>query len=65
MKKVYLLLLAVVLVFTMTGCKKKVVLHCDGENCGSAVEFKVKKDTVADESWVVFCEACAERNLSE
>ena len=37
MKKVSLILMAALLALTMTGCKKKVVLQCDGKDCAAHV----------------------------
>lgn len=59
MKKGCLILLAVLLTLTMTGCKKKVVLQCDGQNCQNTVKCRVEKDVNPDESWVALCKDCA------
>ena len=60
MRKIYLMFLFVALVLCLTACGETVTLHCDGENCDNTVEVKVEKDKSPDESWVVFCEDCAE-----
>lgn len=59
MKKVSLILMAALLALTMTGCKKKVVLQCDGRDCQNAVRFRVEQDVNPDESWVALCKDCA------
>lgn len=66
MKKLWLLFLIVVLLFSLAACKAETVtLHCDGENCTNVVEVKVEKDDTPDESWVVFCQDCADNDLNE
>ena len=66
MKKICLLFLIVVLMLSMTACKKEtVILHCDGENCSNTVEVEVKKDETPDEDWVVFCQDCADNVLDD
>ena len=52
MKKIIVLLLAALLALGLMGCKKTVVLHCDG--CGK----EVNADPKMDESWIVFCKDC-------
>lgn len=51
MKKMCMILLAVLLVLSMNACGK-VTLHCD--LCGK----EVQADSKMDESWIVFCEDC-------
>lgn len=66
MKKIYLLLLVVLLVLSLAACKTETVtLHCDGENCQNTVEVEVGKDSTPDESWVVFCQDCADNVLDD
>ena len=66
MRKIYLLFLIVMLVFTFVACKaEKVTLHCDGENCENTVEMTVGEDSKPDESWVVFCQDCASNVLED
>ena len=66
MKKINLLFLIVVLLLSMTACKKEtVILQCDGENCSNTVEVEVKKDEIPDEDWVVFCQDCADNVLDD
>ena len=66
MKKVCLFLLVVVLILCLAACKTETVtLHCDGENCENTVEVEVKKGNTPDESWVVFCQDCADNVLDD
>lgn len=66
MRKIYLLLLTVVLMLGLVACKKETVtLHCDGENCQNTVEVEVGKDGTPDESWIVFCQDCADSVLDD
>lgn len=66
MRKIYLLLLVLVLVLSLSACKTETVtLQCDGENCQNTVEVEVGKDSTPDESWVVFCQDCADNVLDD
>lgn len=66
MKKVFLFLLVFVLMLCLAACKTETVtLHCDGENCENSVEVEVKKGSTPDESWVVFCQDCADNVLDD
>ena len=66
MKKLYLLLLAVILLLSLVACKSETVkLHCDGENCDNLVEVKVEEDNMPNEDWVVFCQNCAGNVLAD
>lgn len=66
MKRVYILFLIVILLFSLAACKTETVtLQCDGENCNNSVEVKVEKDNTPDESWVVFCQDCADNVLHD
>ena len=66
MRKIYLLLLIVVLVLGLAACKTETVtLKCDGEDCQNTVEVEVGKNGTPDESWVVFCQDCADNVLDD
>lgn len=66
MKRVWLLFMIVILLFSLVACKTETVtLNCDGENCNNTVEVKVDKDNTPDESWVVFCQDCADNVLND
>lgn len=66
MKRVCILFLIVILLFSLTACKSETIpLHCDGENCNNMVDIKVEKDNTPDESWVVFCQDCADNDLND
>jgi len=60
MKKMLLRAIAICLVavvmFTVTGCKTK-VLHCD--NCNK--EVKVAEKSEMEEEWTIFCKECNEK----
>lgn len=54
MKK-FLIALAVLLCsFTLLGCSKKIILHCDG--CGKEIEFPA--DTSFTEDSIILCDDC-------
>ena len=64
MKKIYLLILSVVLLLGLVACEKEtVMLQCDGKDCNHKVEVEVKKDETPNEEWVVFCQDCANQNV--
>ena len=66
MKKACLSLLVIVLMLCLVACKAETVtLHCDGENCENSVEVEVKNGNTPDESWVVFCQDCADNVLDD
>lgn len=66
MRKICLLLLVVLLVLSLAACKTETVtLKCDGEDCQNTVEVEVGKDSTPDESWVVFCQDCADNVLDD
>ena len=66
MKKVLVFLLIAVLMLSLAACKTETVtLHCDGENCENSVEVEVKNGNTPDESWVVFCQDCADNVLDD
>lgn len=57
MKKLVALLLAVLLLATLTACaKEKKTVHCD--RCGAAVE--IDADSNMEEDRILFCRSCAE-----
>ncbi len=56
MKKMICFLLAVCLVFALTGCIKTKTLHCD--YCQK--EITVKENSNMNEEWIVYCEECNE-----
>lgn len=60
------LFLILICMFSLTACKKEtVMLCCDGDNCQNTVEVKVEKKRIPDESWVVFCQECADNVLGD
>lgn len=66
MKKICLLFLVLVLAISLAACKTETVtLHCDGENCENTVEMEVEKGNTPDESWIVFCQDCADNVLDD
>lgn len=66
MKKFSLLVLIVLFLVSLIACKSETVtLHCDGENCTNSVEIKISKDGTPDESWIIFCETCANEQLDD
>ena len=58
MKKLLILVLAILLCAAAVGCGT-LTLHC--ANCGK--EIKVSKNSGVDESWIVYCDEC-EKDLS-
>ena len=66
MKKIYLLLLVIVVIVSLVACKTEtVLLCCDGGNCQNTVEVEIGKSGTPDESWVVFCQECADSVLED
>ena len=66
MKKTGMLFLLIALILCLVACENEIVtLHCDGENCGNTVEVEVTRENIPDESWVVFCQNCAETVLND
>ena len=66
MRRTTLLLLVLALMFCMAACNPETVtLQCDGENCENTVEVRVEKDRTPDESWVIFCQDCADKVLKD
>lgn len=60
MRKILCLLLAVVLILTLVGCGKRIVI-CDG--CGA--EIKVRKNSNITEEWIVYCADCEQELFGE
>ncbi|MBP3633431.1 MAG: hypothetical protein J6J43_02530 [Oscillospiraceae bacterium] len=54
MKRIAVLLLVLLMLFTMSACGEKRILHCDG--CG--VECKVDADSNMTEDWLIYCKDC-------
>ncbi len=55
MKKLLVLILAVLVAICATGCSAQTeTLHCD--NCGT--EVKVEEKNGMDEEWIILCEDC-------
>ena len=55
-----------ILTISLAACKTETVtLHCDGENCENTVEVEVEKGSKPDESWIVFCQDCADNVLDD
>ena len=51
---------------SIVACSSEMVtLHCDGDNCENLVEVEISNDTVPDESWIVFCQNCADTMLAD
>ena len=66
MKKTICLILVCLFLTCLTACNPEVVvLDCDGENCENSVEVEAMNDEIPDESWVVFCDDCAETTLKD
>ena len=66
MRKICALFLVLILLLSLVACKSETVtLHCDGENCDNSVEVKVENDSVPDESWIIFCQDCADNVLND
>ena len=66
MRKIILLLLILAFALGLTACNPETVtLHCDGENCENTVEVRVEGKKAPDESWVVFCQDCANNVLQD
>ena len=66
MKKIGLIVLVLVLIFSLVGCSGEIVsIHCDTEGCKNMVEVEVKEGKTVDESWVVYCEECADKVLDD
>ncbi len=66
MRKICMFFLVLILLLSLVACKSETVtLHCDGENCDNTVEVKVEKDNVPDESWIIFCQDCADNVLDD
>lgn len=53
MKKLFCIILAVMLLLGLAGCGQK-ILHCDG--CGT--EVKVSQSSNMEEDWIIFCDKC-------
>jgi len=60
MKKIISLTLALCMLmavlFTVTGCGKTKLLHCDGCN----KEVFVDENSNMEEDWIIYCEECNE-----
>ncbi|MBQ3604461.1 MAG: hypothetical protein IJA02_11530 [Clostridia bacterium] len=66
MRRICLLFLVLIFLLSLVACKSETVtLHCDRENCDNTVEVKVEKDNVPDESWIIFCQDCADNVLDD
>ena len=66
MRRICLSFLVLILLLSLVACKSETVtLHCDGENCDNTVEVKVENDSVPDESWIIFCQDCADNVLND
>ena len=66
MKKIICLFLVVAFMFSFAACgAETVTLHCDGEGCDNTVELKTGKDSSPDESWIIFCDDCAQNVLKD
>ena len=66
MKKICYFLLIIVIMFNMVACKTEtVMLQCDGEKCNNKVEVKVNGKETPNDKWIVFCESCAENDLTD
>ena len=55
MKKMILIILILLMVFSMAGCKTRTV-HCD--HCGK--EITVKEKSNVTEEWILYCNDCNE-----
>ena len=55
-KRFIALILAAVMLLTLTACGAEKILHCD--YCGA--EVKVKADSNMEEDWIIYCGPCNE-----
>ena len=66
MKKIWVLIFAILFVFSLLACSAQTVtLHCDTEGCENLVEVEVNDGEEVDEQWVVYCETCANETLND
>lgn len=56
MKKVFCFLMVLLVLFSLTGCVKTKILHCD--YCKK--EITVKESSDMEEDWIIYCDACNE-----
>ena len=61
MKKVFVVMIIGLMMFSASGCGKTKVLHCDG--CKK--EVKVSESSNMEENWSIFCEDCNKDLLDE
>ncbi len=54
MKRMFIVLLVIVTLLTVSSCGEKKILHCDKCN----TEVKVDVDSEMDESWTIYCSDC-------
>ena len=55
-KRLIALVLAVLMLLTLTACGAGKILHCD--HCGC--EVKVKANSNMEEDWIIYCGPCNE-----
>ncbi|MBO5868415.1 MAG: hypothetical protein J6Q54_05875 [Oscillospiraceae bacterium] len=56
MKKFIALLLALLLLCSLTACGNRVLLHCDAEGCDNTFYGEER----IDDSWILYCGSCSE-----
>lgn len=66
MKKVCMVLIVVICIFSLCSCSNKTELICDNEGCQNkvTVEYKSSEKKPKDEEWVVFCRECEKEELA-
>ena len=57
MKRICVLLLAVLILLSLSSCLKTKTLHCD--HCNK--EISVKESSNMEEDWTIYCEECNEK----
>ena len=59
MRKIFAILLVMILTFGLIACKSEsVTLHCDGANCDNVIVVKGEEARKFDDSWLIFCKDC-------
>ena len=61
MKKLLVIVLALILLLSAVACGKKKELHCDG--CGKICE--VAADSNMEEDWTILCKECEEEAIKD
>lgn len=56
MKRLFAMLLALVMLLTLAACGKTKTLHCD--HCGK--EISIDADSNMTDDWIIYCAECEE-----